>query len=180
MSRNEQMGRNIKNTARQILVLPEYILKIASIPAGIIAAGTGGSALAKAIQGGTKVWTVPIDAVKNLKTLVEISNDYAVLTAKEFTTKYGTEIGTYLANHLHGIIVWGTQFSHNINNEPIETIFAVLVISGFLYAGGRALKFIRQKGQGSYITKVERKLGHKYWPETNYEEQWEEKRDSMA
>ncbi len=58
------MGRNIRNTVRQTLVLPEYILKIASIPAGIIAAGAGGSALAKAIQGGTKVWTVPVDAVK--------------------------------------------------------------------------------------------------------------------
>lgn len=174
------MGQNIKNTVRQTLILPEYILKIASIPAGIIAAGTGGSALAKAIQGGTKVWTAPIDAVKNLNKIVEISDDYTVLTAKEFTTKYGTEIGTYLANHLHGIIAWGTQFSHNINNEPIETVLAVLVISGLLYAGGRALKFVRQKGQGSYITKVERKLGHKYWPEAKYEQKWDEERDSMA
>jgi hypothetical protein len=181
MIRDKRMLRNISNTLRQVLTLPEYILKVASIPAGVIAAGSGGSALTKAIQGGTKVWTTPIDAVKNVKKLVEISDDYTVLTAKEFTTKYGTEIGTYLAKHLHGIIEWGTQFSHNINSEPIETIIAIIIVTGLLYTGGRALKFIRQKGQGSYITKMERKLGYKYWPETRYEDEGPTtNRDSFA
>ena len=79
-------------------------------------------------------------------------------------------MGNYVVGILHGSIEWGSQFSHNVNNEPIETTLAVIVITGLLYGGGRAMKFIRQKGQGSYITRVERKLGHTYWPETKFEE----------
>lgn len=171
------MGKKINNAVRQTLAVPEYVLKVASIPAGIIAAGSTGSALGKAVSGGAKVWTTPIDVVRNFRKLVEISDDYATLTAKEFTNRYGTEIGNYLAGYLHGVIEWGNQFSHNMNNEPIETTIAVIVVTGLLYTGGRVIKFLRQKGQGSYITKVERKLGHKYWPETKFEEKLKEKRE---
>lgn len=163
-----------------MLAVPEYILKVASIPAGLIAAGSAGSAISKAVNGGSKVWTTPIDAVSNFSMLVEISTDYSVLTAKEFTSKYGTEIGNYFVKNLHGVIEWGTQLSHNVNNEPVETIIAVVVITGLLYAGGRVFRFVRQKGQGSYLIKMERKLGQKYWPETKFEEKWEEEREHKA
>ncbi len=168
----KRMNKKIKNALRQTLTVPEYVLKIASIPAGIIAAGSAGSALGKAVSGGSRVWTTPIDVVSNFRKLVEISHDYSVLTAREFTNKYGTEMGYYVVGILHGFIEWGSQFSHNVNNEPIETILAVIVITSLLYAGGRAIRFIRQKGQGSYLIKLERKIGQKYWPETKSEEIW--------
>ena len=174
------MNKKIKNVLRHALSVPEYILKVASIPAGIIAAGSEGSALSKALHGGAKVWTTPVDVIINFRKLVEISHDYSVLTAREFTNKYGAEMGTYVVGILDGFIEWGSRFSHNVNNEPIETTLAVVVITGLLYAGGRAMKFIRQKGQGSYLTRVERKLGHQYWPETKFEETWEQKRKHKA
>lgn len=152
--------------ARQLNFIPEYALKIASIPAGVLAAGSKGSGLEKAVSGATKVWTAPFELYRKANELSyvnKLNSDYNSLTAKDFVDKYGKDGLNYVMNGLKDFIDWGNQFLQNVREQPVETGLAVAGVTGALYLAGRCFRFIRQKGQGSVLDRTERKLGDKIW-----------------
>jgi hypothetical protein len=152
---------------RQTSIVPEYLAKAASIPAGILALGSEGNVLEKMVSGATKLWTGPVGALKNYGVLSEVSGDYDGLTTREFVNKYGADTGNYLMEQFQGVVDFGKQFGENFQDQSIETVGAAAGILALLYGAGRYIKYWRQKGQGSSLDQWERKKGARRWPEVD-------------
>jgi len=157
--------KNNMGLIRQATMFPEYLAKAASIPAGILALGSKGSALEKAVSGVTKLWTGPVGAKENYGVLSDLSRDYETLTASDFVARYGADTGSYLVEQFKGVLEFGRQFGENIQDQPIETVGAAGGVFALLYGTGRAIRFFRQKGQGSLLNQWERKRGTSIWPD---------------
>jgi len=149
---------------RQTLILPEYITRLTALPAGLLAAGSKGNALEKAVAGTQKLVTVPGEICKSAQNFYGVSTDFDTLTAKAFTMKYGTDVANTLIVNAQGAIDYVKQFGENISENPIETFTAAGIAAGTIYAISRTIKFVRQKGRGSILDRFERKMGTKVWP----------------
>jgi hypothetical protein len=54
----------------------------------------------------------------------------------------------------------------NLTDEPVVTIGATLLVFLLFYIIGRACRFYRQKGQGSFLIKKERELGKRVFDQS--------------
>ncbi len=82
---------------------------------------------------------------------------YDTVTAKEFVTKYAPDFDR-LTTAVSNIF-------DNISRQPIETGAAMLTCAAAGYALSRAIGFWQHKGQGGYMTRLERRVGERIWPE---------------
>ena len=112
---------------RQGLILPEFLCKYASVPAGILAFGSEGNFLEKAASGVTKLYTGPSDAMGNYDTFRQASQDFNSLTAREFYEKHGADAGNYLLDLADRAVQFGNQVASNFQDQPIETIIAKVI-----------------------------------------------------
>lgn len=153
------MSKILRNTA---LIVPEYTAKISAIPAGILALGAQSQGVfGKIAEGYKEVITLPYDISSNVSQLSRIMNDSNLLSANEFMKKYGSVGFDAAIGQLTGALNYINQLKENATENPIETVVAGTLTAGSLWLASRALRFIRQKGQGSLVDKLERKLAGK-------------------
>lgn len=157
------MKKTLAKIANTSAVGTGHVLRLASVPAGIAAVGSEGSPAEMAVKGYAGLAKFP-GHVKNMTSnLGAIHQDYNSLTANAFTFKYGGGAMDHVISSLNGTVGFINQAYENASDRPIETLSAVAIATVGGWALGRGLKFFGQKGQGGYITRMERNLGNKIW-----------------
>jgi len=166
------VSRLLSLASKPILFLLEYLFKFAAGVISMIVLGAGGSFFSKISTGFGSIGKVlqqiaewP-DRLTYFSTLIQ---DYNTLTASTFNQRYGGDAINRVMELLNEAVAYGQAVYQNITQQPVATIVATLLVFLLLYIIGRACRFYRQKGQGSFLVKKERQLGKRVFdqPETS-------------
>ncbi len=154
--------RIAKAAGRFSLLLLEYCIKLSAIAVTAIALAAQGSFLTKLGTGfGSispalkQIFTAPAEIYE----AANLIHKYNTLPAAAFNEQYGADAINGALAYLNGGIVYLQTVYQNFANQPFTTFFAALIAFGTLYSISLILRFARQKGQGSYLNRLERKLG---------------------
>jgi hypothetical protein len=155
----------LRNTA----IVPEYVLKIAAIPGTLTAIGSQGGLGMKTLKGIVNMPATVMNTIDNIRflttDLAKINDAYNTMPAAKFVNTYGADAMTQVKKGVAETIQWGENTYRNFAEQPLETLAAGLLTAGIFYGAGRAVRFWRQKGQGSFLDKTERKIGRRFWSE---------------
>jgi hypothetical protein len=157
------------NRLRHVIGLPiEYAMKATAATAGLLSLGAEGGLVGKTLAGYRSI-PATIGELRHLPgkltRVTELVNDYNTQTAREFTTTYGGDVIQMISDNLNGLINYGTQVAENFQTAPLTTLSAAGIAFLGAYGFGRATRFWRQKGQGSFVQKFERDLGDRVFTE---------------
>ena len=115
---------------------------------------TGFSSLSGALR---KLFEFPAE----MDRMGTIIHDYNHLTAAQFNTQYGSEALDSLLWNLNAGIDYLILVYQNLTNQPISTLVACALAFGTFWILSRVLRFYRQKGRGTWLVRLERRLGEK-------------------
>ncbi|GEM_PF-3906425 len=141
-----------------------------------VAFGDGKGLGGKAADGLEAIVSTPGNYVPNAVELVkaaagygQINADLDLLTARQFIEKYGVSPEQIIqgANKTVGDVMQmlGNLYS-NVTQQPVETGATAIA---YLAAGYLALQMIdlwQNRGQGDFVTRLKRRVGNKFWPDT--------------
>ncbi|MDX1586519.1 MAG: hypothetical protein R3222_07240 [Balneolaceae bacterium] len=143
--------------------------KILAPIAAAISLGDTGNFLSKVSSG---LGSLPekirelIRRLDNTEYITQIINDYNSLTAAAFNEKYGGDAINNVMQYLNEGVAYLQNVYRNVTEEPVSTALAALLVFMLLYLSGRLMRFVRQRGQGSVVDKMERKAGNKIFSST--------------
>lgn len=167
--------RVAKASAKLFLLFLEFCIKISAgvVTAVVLAAdgslgtklGTGYSSISSALR---KLFDAPGDVAD----AAHLINEYHTLSASAFNEQYGANAINGVLGYLNGGIVYLQDVYQNFASQPFATFFASLIAFSSLYLISLVLRFARQKGQGSYLNRLERRLGERI-----FESEAQRKRD---
>lgn len=153
------MLRFLKQT---ILLTLEYCLKLAAPLAAIISMAALGSFISKIIAGFRSLPEAVREIIwwiGNIPEIGRIVNDYNTLTAASFNQKYGAGAINYVMDYLNEGVAYLQRVYVNLAEQPISTMLAAIITFLIFYVAARFIRFVRQKGQGSFVTRYERRKG---------------------
>jgi hypothetical protein len=163
-------SRLLAYTANPLLFLLEYIFKFTAGVLAVIVLGSQGSFFGKLGAGFGSLVDVIYQIMAwpdKLGYIGTVINDYNTLTAASFNQRYGGEAVNQVMTSLNEGVAYFQAVYQNLINQPVATIFAVLIAFCFFYFCGRACRFIRQRGRGSYLTRKEREFGERVFGSRN-------------
>ena len=144
------------------LFLMEYIFKVFAGIISMIVLGVQGSFFHKLGTGFGSLLNVVYELFEIPGKLAYLSNvihDYDTLTASAFNQRYGGDAINRLIESLNEGVAYFQTVYQNLAQQPIATLMATTIAFLFFYLIARTFRFIRQKGEGSILVKLERKLG---------------------
>lgn len=158
--------------AKPILFLLEYLFKLTAGVIAMIVLGAPGSFFGKLGTGFGSVAGVLRQIAEwpeQADYLGTVIQDYNTLTASTFNERYGGQALNRVMESLNEGVAYGQAVYQNLTHQPVATVVATLVAFLVFYVIGRACRFLRQKGQGSYLIQKERQLGKRVFdqPEDN-------------
>lgn len=149
---------------KAVLFIIEYCFKLAAPLAAFISMATPGGFINKIISGFESLPEAIREIIWWVKNIPEISiiiEDYNTMIAANFNQKYGAGAINSVMEYLNELVSYLQQVYANLADQPAGTILAALIVFVIFYLLARVCRFIRQRGQGSVITKFERKMGSK-------------------
>ncbi len=153
------------NILKQLIFYPvELCLKLAAPLAAIISMAAQGNFIAKIVAGFQSLPEAVREIIwwiKNIPEVGKIVDDYNTLTAADFNQQYGAGAVNYVMDYLNQVITYLQQVYQNLVEQPISTVLAALIVFLLFYLMARIVRFLRQEGQGSFITKFERRAGNR-------------------
>ena len=144
------------------LFLLEYIFKVFAGIISMIVLGAQGSFFLKLGTGFSSLLNVVYELFEipgKLAYLGNVIHDYDTLTASAFNQRYGGDAINRVMESLNEGVAYFQSVYQNLAQQPIATLMATLIAFLIFYLIGRTFRFIRQKGEGSILVKLERKLG---------------------
>lgn len=163
-------SRVIFIAATPFLFLLEYLLKFSAGVISLIVLGDPGSFFGKLRTGYGSLLNVYEKIAEwpgDLVYIGSIINDYNTLTASAFNQRYGGDALNSVMDALNNGVVYFQAVYRNLSYDPFSTIAATIIAFVSFYFSARACRFIRQKGQGSYIVQKERQLGDRIFRKNN-------------
>lgn len=158
-----------------VFFLIEFALKLAAPLSAIISMAASGNLIQKVVEGFRALPDTVREIVWWIQNIPEISNiidDYNTLTAAEFNQEYGAGAVNYVMDYLNEGVEYLQQVYVNLAERPITTILAALLAFFICYFSARVVRFVRQKGEGSVITKFERRAGDRMFKKGDKNEKW--------
>jgi hypothetical protein len=165
------VSRLLTLVSKPILFLLEYLFKLAAGVIGMIVLGAGGSFWGKMGTGFGSIGNVLHQIAEwpeRLTYIGTVVQDYNTLTASAFNERYGGDAINRLMELLNEGVAYGQAVYQNITEQPVTTILATLIVFLLFYIIGRACRFYRQKGQGSFLIKKERELGKRVFDQPEH------------
>ncbi|MDZ7658705.1 hypothetical protein [Fodinibius sp.] len=165
------VSRLLTLASKPILFLLEYLFKLAAGVIALIVLGAGGSFFSKVGTGFGSMGNVLRQIAEWPDRLTYISTviqDYNTLTAATFNERYGGDALNRVMELLNEGVAYGEAVYQNLSRQPVATIIATLIVFLLFYISGRACRFYRQKGQGSFLTKKERELGKRVFDQQEH------------
>lgn len=157
----KQTGRAVANP---ILWLLEIIFKITSTLAAALTLGVKGSFFKKVAGGFASLPEAGSELYQTVGSsgyIAGLINDYNTMTAAAFNQKYGSGAVNYVMNYLNDGVGYLLSVYENLSSEPVSSLLAALLVFITLYITARLFRFIRQRGQGSYLDRMERRAGER-------------------
>ena len=154
----------VKFVTNTFLLILEYLFKVSSGIAGLIVLGAPGTFFAKLTTGfGGLLPTIRqiVELPQTLTTTTAVITDYNTLTAASFNQRYGAQAVNNVMESMNESLTYFQAVYQNLSIQPASTALAFLIAFLTFYTLGRAICFIRQKGQGSFMTRMERKWGER-------------------
>ena len=141
------MGKGIQIS---LLWITELALKIAAPVAAAISLGNTGHFFEKVMTGFASLPQTIRDLFVTLGSsdyVTRVITDYNTLTAAAFNQKYGAGAINYVMDYLNEGVSYLQNVYENLNDQPLSTIVATLLVFMVLYLLSRAARFVRQRGQ---------------------------------
>lgn len=161
-----------------ILFVVEYCFKLVAPLAAVISLAAPGSFLYKVMLGFRSLPDAIREIVwwfRNASEIGTIINDYNTMTAANFNQKYGAGAINYVMEYLNEAVAYLQQVYVNLAEQPVATVLAAATVFLLFYLLARIARFVRQRGQGSVVTRFERKMGDRVfenqkssYPYSNY------------
>lgn len=164
MSNDQAVKKAGRVTSNAFLWIFEIALKIAAPVSAAISLGSRGSFPEKIGAGFASLPETVRELIYTFGSsdyVVRVINDYNTLTAAAFNEKYGGGAINYVMQYLNEAVSYFQNVYENMSSEPVSTAIATLLVFLVLYLLSRSARFVRQRGQGSVIDKMERKAGDK-------------------
>lgn len=156
--------RVAKVSGKLFLLFLEYCIKISAFAVTAVVLITNGSFGTKLGTGFASISSALRTAFSAPGKLVDtayIINDYHTMTEAAFNARYGADAIDGVLSYFNGGITYLQEVSNTFAQQPFATFFAALISFGLLYFISLVIRFARQKGQGSYLNRMERKLGER-------------------
>lgn len=161
---SQTIKQKSRAVANPVLWLLEIGLKITSSVAAAITLGTHGSFFEKVGSGFGSLPRAGSELYQTIYSsgyIVEVINDYNTMTASAFNQKYGGGAVNYVMAYLNEGVAYLLNVYKNMSAEPVSTLLAVVLVFSILYLAARSIRFYRQRGQGSFINRMERRAGNR-------------------
>ena len=158
----------LKSGGKLFLLVLEYSVKLTAVVVAAVtlsARGTFGEKLGAGFSSLSPSLRKLFDAPSEISGAASVIHEYHTLPASAFHEQYGADAINGVLAYLNGGIVYLQTVTQNFANQPFSTFFAALVAFGGLYLLSFILRFARQKGQGSYLTRLERRLASRIFDE---------------
>jgi predicted PurR-regulated permease PerM len=165
-----------------ILFIIEICLKVAAPLAAIISMAASGGFISKVVAGFQSLPEAVREIVwwiKNIPEVGKIVDDYNTMTAATFNQTYGAGAVNYVMDYLNEALTYLQQVYRNLVEQPVSTVLAALLVFLLFYLMARVVRFVRQEGQGSLVTKFERRTGNRIFKKSNTSSSASERRESM-
>jgi len=150
---------------KQLILIPiEYCFKLAAPLAAIISMAAQGGFVYKIVEGFQSLPEAIREIIwwfSNISEIGTIIDEYNTMTAANFNQKYGAGTINSVMEYLNEGVAYLQLVYLNLAEQPLATILAAFVVFMIFYLAARLVRFIRQKGQGSVIDKMERRAGDK-------------------
>lgn len=151
-----------RKSGKGFLMFLEYCTKLTAVAVTAVVLVTDGTFVSKLGNGFGSVsstlrniFSAPSDIIDT----AYVIHDYNTMTAAAFNQEYGANAINSVMAYLNGAVVYFQTLYQNLASQPFSTFFAALLAFCSLYFISLVLRFARQKGQGSWLNKLERKLG---------------------
>lgn len=157
-------SRVLSLLTKPLLFLLEYIFKLSAAIATIIVLGAKGSFFVKLGTGFGSLLSVYDQLLEwpdKMTYLGTVIHDYNTLTASAFNQRYGGQALNRTMESLNEGVLYIQAVYENLAEQPIATVIAALIAFLVLYLLGRIFRFVRQRGEGSYLIRKERELGNR-------------------
>lgn len=144
------------------LLFLEYCIKLSAIVVTAVVLFTQGSFGLKLSTGFTsisKTLRMLFEAPSGIVSAYQLIYEYNTLPAARFVEQNGAESVAGLMAYLNGAVIYIQSVFYNLAYQPFATFFAALIAFFTLYLTSQVLRFYRQKGEGSFFIRMERKLG---------------------
>lgn len=155
-----------KIAGKCFLFFLEYCIKLSAfvVTAVVLAAdGTFGTKLGKGFSSISPSLRSLFEAPGEITEAAATIHDYNTMSEAAFNVQYGADAMNGVLAYLDGGIVYVNTVMSNFGSQPFATFFAALISFWSLYMISLVLRFARQKGQGSYFNKLERKLSDRIY-----------------
>lgn len=151
-------------TGKGFLLMLEYFIKLAALVVTAVVLSAGGTfgvklgtGFSSVSYGLRKLFATPSDISAIVMQLRQYNSD----AANFIWEPGGYEALNSILAYLNGGIVYFQTVGQNFSNQPFATFFAGMIAFTSLYFTSRLLRFYRQKGRGSFLVKMEQKLGER-------------------
>lgn len=144
------------------LFMLEYIFKFSAGVVAIIVLGGEGSFFSKLGRGFGSLVDVLGKIVAwpdTLGYLATVIRDYNTLTASAFNQRYGGQAVNRVMESLNEAVTYSQAVYQNLTGQPLATVLATMIAFLTFYSVARIVRFIRQRGRGSYLVRKEREIG---------------------
>lgn len=145
-----------------LLFVLEYLLKITAGVTSIVVLGAAGSFFGKLGTGFGSLSDVYRDMTAWPETLSytgAVIDDYNTMTAANFNQQYGGQAVNSVMESLNEWVAYFQAVYGNLTQQPLATLAATVIAFLFFYLIARTVRFVRQRGRGSWIVRRERELG---------------------
>ena len=154
---------------KQLILIPiEFCFKLAAPLAAVISMAAQGSFGNKIVEGFQSLPEAVREIIwwfSNISEIGTIIDDYNTMTAAGFNQKYGAGAINSVMAYLNEGVAYLERVYVNLAEQPFITILAAFIVFMIFYLAARIVRFIRQQGQGSVVTKMERKMGNRVFKE---------------
>lgn len=157
----EDMGRA---AGKFFLAALEYSFKLCAIVAAAIAIGSKGALSDKITHAfGMLSMTLRqmVEVPGKLMEMGTVIHDYNTQSASVFTEMHGIDAAGNLLYTLNKGIEYFIGVYENFSRGPLATLTAMLLVFLTFYVLAWVLRFARQKGQGSFLVRLERSLAER-------------------
>jgi hypothetical protein len=148
-------------SGKLFLLILEYCIKLSAVvvTAVVMAAqGTFGVKLATGFSSISPALRKLFNAPSEISNTARLIHEFNSLPAAVFNEVYGHDAIAGLMAYLGGGVAYIQTVSANFASQPFATFFAATIAFFSLYLTSWVLRFYRQKGEGSWLNKMERKF----------------------
>lgn len=156
--------RVAKVAGRGFLLFLEYCIKLSAfvVTAVVLTAnGTFGTKLSTGFASISPSLRKLFNAPGDILEAGHLINQYHAMPAEAFEAQYGAGAINGVLAYLNGGITYLEEVGQSFASQPFATFFASILAFFSLYILSLVIRFARQKGQGSFLNRLERRLGEK-------------------